>query len=140
MCFLVYSNKMEHSALLHAVSSSTLSLIHTPTPCSIIAADCTPNFVILGNSAYLGEPTKTPGLHQIALQKHSLVQPDQHMAMQELKRLWVFVKCWFGHQQLLWGIIHRTYSWSKQHFDLDFDITALLTNEHIHISSLMVTD
>jgi hypothetical protein len=30
-CFLVYPNKMEHSAPLHTVSSSTLSLIHTPT-------------------------------------------------------------------------------------------------------------
>jgi hypothetical protein len=103
--------------------------------CGLIAADCAPNFVILGNSAYLGEPTKTPGLHQIALQKHLLVQPDQRMAMQELKWLWVFIKCWFGV-----GDHSQDILWSKQHFDLYFDITALLTNEHIHIYSLMVTD
>jgi len=59
---------------------------------------------------------------------------------QELKQLRVSVECWFGRQQMLWGIIHGMYRWSKDHFDLNFDITALLTNEHIGISALAGTN
>jgi len=60
--------------------------------------------------------------------------------MEELKRLRVSVECWFGRQQNLWGIIKGVYRWSKEHFDLDFDITALLTNEHIECAELLATD
>jgi len=43
-------------------------------------------------------------------------------------------------QQNLWGIIRGIYKWSHQNFDLDYDITALLTNEHIAVESLAQVD
>jgi len=41
---------------------------------------------------------------------------------------------------MLWGIVCRMYRWSKDHFNLNFDITALLTNKHIGISALAGTN
>jgi len=38
------------------------------------------------------------------------------------------------------GIIRGIYKWSCQNFDLDYDIMALLTNEHIAVESLAQVD
>lgn len=71
-------------------------LTKTPRERGLLPADQQANFAILGDSAYIGDPSETPGLRRIALQKHSLVLPHQRPAMQELKRLRVPVECWFG--------------------------------------------
>ena len=31
----------------------------------------------------------------------------------------------------LWSVVRNIYRWDHRHFDIDFDICALLTNEHI---------
>jgi len=41
-------------------------------------------------------------------------------------------------QQMLCGGLSVGSVWSKDHFNLDFDTTAQLTNKHIHISTLAV--
>jgi hypothetical protein len=89
-----YHHGAEHDFSIHKKEHGPYVTYLTNTrEWGLIAADWAPNFAILGDSAYLGDPSETPGLWRIAIQRHSLVLPDQRTATQELKQLQVSVKC-----------------------------------------------
>jgi len=59
-------------------------LAKTPQEHGLIAAGCKPNLAILGDSVYISPSNETPGLCWIAIQKDSLIAPNEQATMHEL--------------------------------------------------------
>jgi len=98
-------------------------------------------WAMLCDSGYIGDADDTPGLRRIALTKPSRRKThEQRVEGTELARLRVPVEQYFGRLTKLWGILSSTYKYDQDHFDIDFNICALLTNEHIKVNQLEEID
>jgi len=70
-----------------------------PQECGLIAADPEPNFAIR-EILYISPSNDTPGLHRIAIQKHSLIEPNEQAAIYELSVGLAGIKTFVSEQQL----------------------------------------
>jgi len=113
------------------------------------------SWAILCDSGYTGDLLDVPGLRKIALKKRTTMFPSERREQQELSRLRVPVECFFGRLQKLWAVLRDVYRsafqintiltytyfrWDHTHFDKDFDLCVLLTNEHIRANRISPED
>jgi len=98
-----------------------------------------PCWAILGDQAYVGEPSKTPNERRMYPKKNPHLTTDRE-SNKEMEKIRVPVEHFFGRLKGLWGILRETYRWDHSHFDDDFDICVLLTNEHIRVHELLHQD
>ena len=108
---------------------------------NMIATDyINPSWAILFDSAYVcDDERKTPELRKIALAKGERTQ-TQRNTHRELCRIRVVVEQFFGRLKSLWSLFRKPYRFAHDRFDMDFDICAMLTNEHIKANLLEDND
>ena len=61
----------------------------------------------------------------------------QRNSQRELCRVRLVVEQFFGRFKTLWSMFRKPYRFSHEKFDIDFDICAMLTNEHIKANLLL---
>lgn len=98
-----------------------------------------PSWAVLLDRAYIGPQSDTPNLRKITPKKSSRTASDRSTNVQ-LDHLRTPVECFFGRMNSLWATIRNCYRWSHEIFDADFENCALLTNQHIDISTLAQHD
>jgi hypothetical protein len=98
-----------------------------------------PNWGILLDRGYIGPATDTPELRKITLKKNVTTVMDQASNL-ELSQLRCPVERFFGRLKCLWKIFTSEFRLDHAHFDMDFDICCLLTNESIERKQLAVED
>ena len=81
------------------------------------------------DSGYIGPASDTPNLRRLVIPKPSS-NIGEITQSTELAKIRVVVEQFFGRFYMLWNMF-RKYRYSQSTFDTDFNICALLTNEHI---------
>ena len=94
---------------------------------------------VLLDKAYIRPESATEGLRKITPKKNVNTYIDTLQNFDKNK-IRVAIECFFGRTKKLWKMFREVYRWSHENFDLDFDICALLTNEHIRNNRLEEID
>lgn len=97
-------------------------------------------WAVLMDKGYQGPPEDTPGLRRITPTKGQNLTLQQRVINKELHKLRTPIEQFFGRLQQLWPILRNCYRWDHRHFDDDFTICVLLTNEHIRRLELSELD
>ena len=85
---------------------------------------------MLFDSVYTGPDSDTPRLRRLFIPKNPRTMTE--LADYEVcAKLRVPVEQFFGRLTKLWDILSGVFCFDHDHFDLDFNICVLLTNEHI---------
>ena len=97
------------------------------------------SFAILGDKAYEGPETDTPGLRREFVKR---MPPTQAAARrnEKLSKIRVHVECFFGRIHLLFKFARIRYKMDHSMFDDHFDAMLLLTNEHLRRNELSADD
>ena len=97
------------------------------------------SFAILGDKAYEGPDTDTPGLRREFVKR----MPATQMAArrnEKLSKIRVHVECFFGRMHMLFKFARSRYRMDHVMFDDHFDAMLLLTNEHLRRNQLADED
>lgn len=97
------------------------------------------SWAVLGDKAYTGPARDTPNERRVHVMKNASLQADVD-ANREKSRLRVPNERYFGRLTLSWGVMRNVYRWDHSHFDADFCIFVLLTNELIRAHQLEEQD
>jgi len=89
---------------------------------------------LVADKGYVGPYTDTPGLRKITPHKPAKLEA-QKIENEEIKRIRIWVECFFGRMHMVYPFVRRPYPFSLLNFDSDIDNIILLTNEHIRIRS-----
>lgn len=96
-------------------------------------------WAVLCDKAYIGPEADTPNFRRLTpIKPPRTVQDHQHNAA--VARFRVPVDQFFGRMWKKWGILRNVYRFDHAHFDSDFDVLCLLTNEGIAVTSLSEED
>jgi hypothetical protein len=115
-------------------------LTKTPEELDLIPTDRDhPNWAVLLDMAYIGQEEDTPGERRITPYKYPKTQAERNTS-HELQLIRVPVEQFFGRMQKLFAIFREVYRWDHEHFDTDYEIGVLLTNEHIAHTALVEDD
>eukprot|EP01112_Ceratiomyxa_fruticulosa_P003473 TRINITY_DN1382_c0_g1_i1.p1 TRINITY_DN1382_c0_g1~~TRINITY_DN1382_c0_g1_i1.p1 ORF type:complete len:439 (-),score=72.51 TRINITY_DN1382_c0_g1_i1:174-1490(-) len=115
-------------------------LTKTPAEQLLFRADPNTSWAILGDKAYNGPPTDTPGLRRIAVPKNPPARSQTERDGHELAEIRVAVEQFFGRLEQKWAVFRHCYRWSHDHFDMDFATACWLTNECIQERELVQDD
>lgn len=99
----------------------------------LIATDRNELWAVLGDSGYSGPDSDTTGLRRIFIKRPEVVEEDR-VSNHEKAKIRVKIEQFFGRQEKLWTLTAKTYRNSHKTLDADFDISILLTNEHIAVN------
>ncbi|OAF63719.1 hypothetical protein A3Q56_08574 [Intoshia linei] len=75
-----------------------------------------------GIESYLGNSCETPGLRKFAMNRPSLVKPDEIHYQSELASKRGCVERFFKRLKKSFSIFSQIYRWDHSHFNIDFDI------------------
>jgi len=89
----------------------------------------------MGDKGYVGPQDDTHSLTRVTPKRGILSQQDQ-VRNTSIDRERVAVEQFLGRISRLWTTMARTWRWEHGHFDTDFRIACLLTNEHISTTEL----
>jgi hypothetical protein len=85
---------------------------------------------IMADKGYIGNPNDTHPLERVCPHKGRLTEPQR--AWNGLfARERVVVEQYLGRLSRLWEVLNTTWTYDEEHFDTDFSIACMLTNEHI---------
>ncbi|OAF66723.1 hypothetical protein A3Q56_05543 [Intoshia linei] len=92
------------------------------------------------DSGYMGPDSDTLGLRKYVMNRPSLIEPVDVESHKELASIRGCVERFFGRLKISFSIFSLTYRYDISHFNVDFDICVLLTNEIISRTQLTDND
>lgn len=95
---------------------------------------------VLLDSGYLGEERDFPLLRRVVIPRHSTATGRQKEDHAELSGIRSCVEIFFGRMHQNFAMIRNVHRWNHEHFDMDFDLCVLLTNELILTTNLEQED
>ena len=95
---------------------------------------------ILADKGYIGSPDDTEPLERVCPKKGSNLTPNENALNRRLSAMRSVVEMFFGRVARLWHVFVKAWKYDHDHFDTDFTIACLLTNEHISLTALFDQD
>ena len=120
-----------HDYKIHkqAADSYSMYTVKTSEECNLIV-DGPCQWTILEDSAYQGPVGDTPTIHKMTISDKAASAQDV-CTNTELAHICVSIRQFFSHMQLLWNMWCGVYHEDHSHFDINYDICLMLTNENI---------
>lgn len=85
---------------------------------------------IMGDKGYVGQADDTHPIERVVPKKGLLNEAERQRNIL-INRERVVVEQYLGRLCRLWSTMGRGWRWDHGHFDMDFEIACMLTNEHI---------
>jgi hypothetical protein len=115
-------------------------LTKLPNETAALPADTEePRWGALGDRGYIGPAADTPHLRRIVPMKKPALTSDIERN-RELEKIRRPIEAFFGRLTNCWSILGTVYEWDQVHFNDDFVIGVLLTNELIQVNELAEQD
>jgi len=92
-------------------------------------------WLIMGDKGYVGPADDTHPIERVVPKKGTLTEADRQRNI-SINRERVVVEQYLGRLAKLWSTMSRGWRWDHGHFDIDFEIACMLTNEHITTTRL----
>ena len=115
-------------------------LLKTPAEHHVLPNDVQHRYwAVAADKGYIGPAHDTPDERRITPKKGNLTQEKRERNV-AINRIRVVVEQYLGRVLSSWGLVHGVYRWDHAHFNYDFRICALLTNELIQHNNLNELD
>lgn len=95
---------------------------------------------VLADKGYVGPAEDTAPVRRIVPKRGKLVDAREEEDNKAINARRVPVEQFLGRLVKLWGVFRGTWRWDESHFDEDFYLACLLTNEHIANNTLVEDD
>jgi hypothetical protein len=115
-------------------------LLKTPEEAHLLRADAAERFwAIMADAAYIGPAADTAPIRRVTPLRGNMLAHDARVNQEVARRRnpieWVVGRLWRS-----WSILRNVYRWDHAHFDDDYDICCLLTNELVRTTQLEERD
>lgn len=115
-------------------------LLKTPEEDQLLPHDRANRYwALLADMAFIGPEADTAPVRRITPNRSNQVVYEQRHN-EEVSRLRNPIEWLFGRLWRQWGILRFVYRWDHKHFDSDYDICCLLTNELMRTTDLNERD